>query len=117
MQTKKPSAISLFAGGGGLSLGIGQAGFETIFATDVETSSRETFAHNMPKVPFWQGDIRRLTQDLLKGFLNGKTVDLVVGVRLAKDFLLSEIRIQVTREIAFFGASSEWWSGLRLHAF
>lgn len=73
------AAVSLFAGGGGLCLGTEMAGFETVFATDVEASSRETFARNSPDIPFWEGDIRRLTREHLKGSLAGRKIDLVVG--------------------------------------
>jgi len=76
---KKPTAISLFAGGGGMTLGFAQAGFETIFASDIEQSSAKTFAHNWPEKPFFNGDIRRLTRSKLEDYLAGKKVDLVVG--------------------------------------
>ena len=76
---RKLAALSLFAGGGGLSLGLESAGFETVFATDVAHSSQETFALNFPGVPFWEGDIRRLTQDHLRKYVAGRKIDLVVG--------------------------------------
>jgi len=79
LHPRKLSSISLFAGGGGLSLGVERAGFETVFATDIEGSSRQTFERNSPDVTFWEGDIRRLTQDHLKKFLAGRRIDLVVG--------------------------------------
>jgi DNA (cytosine-5)-methyltransferase 1 len=76
---KKPTAISLFAGGGGMTLGMAQAGFETIFASDIEDSSAKTFAHNWPGKPFFNGDARRLTRSKLEEYLAGQKVDLVVG--------------------------------------
>ncbi|MBB2486825.1 DNA cytosine methyltransferase [Mitsuaria sp. WAJ17] len=75
----KPTAISLFAGGGGMTLGIEQAGFESIFATDIEQSSAATFSQNWPNKQFFHGDIRRLTRDKLEAYLEGKRVDIVVG--------------------------------------
>jgi DNA (cytosine-5)-methyltransferase 1 len=75
----KPTAISLFAGGGGMTLGVAEAGFETIFATDIESSAAQTFAHNWPDMPFFHGDVRRLTRDRLDKYLGGRKVDLVVG--------------------------------------
>jgi DNA (cytosine-5)-methyltransferase 1 len=77
--TRKPTAISLFAGGGGMTRGIEDAGFETLFATDVERSSGTTFAHNFPEVPFIVGDIRRITRLQIEEAIGGRGVDLVVG--------------------------------------
>lgn len=71
--------ISLFSGGGGLTLGARAAGFRTLFATDIESSAAKTFELNLPKVPFFHGDIRRLTRDKLESYLDGAKVDLVVG--------------------------------------
>lgn len=76
---KKPTAISLFAGGGGMTLGIAKAGFDTIFASDIEASSAKTFQHNWPEKPFFHGDIRHLTREKLNSYLGGREVDLVVG--------------------------------------
>ncbi|GAB1348042.1 DNA cytosine methyltransferase [Ignavibacteriales bacterium] len=41
--------ISLFAGAGGLDLGFQQAGFETIWANEFDSSIWETFAYNFPE--------------------------------------------------------------------
>ncbi len=76
---KKLTTISLFAGGGGMTLGIGKAGFDTLFATDVEPSAAATFRHNLPHVPFYLGDVRRLSKEHLEKAIKGKKVDLVVG--------------------------------------
>lgn len=76
---RKPTSISLFAGGGGMTLGMRAAGFHTLFATDIEKSAADTFAHNMPDVPFFHGDVRRLTRDKLQSYLNEEAVDVVVG--------------------------------------
>ncbi|MEJ7934463.1 DNA cytosine methyltransferase [Sphingobium sp. AN558] len=73
------SAVSLFAGGGGLTLGIEKAGFESAFATDFEPSSAKTFARNLRDVPFFLGDIQRLTRGELEETLRGRQIDLVVG--------------------------------------
>lgn len=74
-----PTAISLFAGGGGMSLGLAQAGFQTIFATDVESSSSQTFGYNFPDVPFAAADIQRLTRSEIEAVIGDRKVDLVAG--------------------------------------
>jgi DNA (cytosine-5)-methyltransferase 1 len=76
---RKPTAISLFAGGGGMTLGLEQAGFETLFATDVEPSAGKTFSHNFPEVPFLVSDIRRMSRTQLEHAVGGRQIDLVAG--------------------------------------
>ena len=42
MDITKPRVISLFSGAGGLDIGFEQAGFRTVFATDVWDIACET---------------------------------------------------------------------------
>ncbi|HIC7213694.1 DNA cytosine methyltransferase [Burkholderia stabilis] len=79
LNMKKLTSISLFAGGGGMTLGVEQAGFDTLFATDIEPSAASTFERNLPRVPFHLGDVRRLTREKLLKQLGSKKVDFVVG--------------------------------------
>ncbi|MEJ1386567.1 MAG: DNA cytosine methyltransferase [Candidatus Sedimenticola sp. (ex Thyasira tokunagai)] len=44
----KPTAISLFCGAGGCSLGFKQAGYNILFATDHDKSAIETYKDNFP---------------------------------------------------------------------
>jgi DNA (cytosine-5)-methyltransferase 1 len=76
---KKFTSISLFAGGGGMTLGLDKAGFETIFATDCEPSAGNTFRHNWPRTNFFLGDIRRLSREELKRATGDRHVDIVIG--------------------------------------
>ena len=45
--TYKPRVVSLFSGCGGLDLGFEKAGFEIVFANDIEKSVKETYAFNL----------------------------------------------------------------------
>lgn len=47
----KPTAISLFAGAGGCSLGFGQAGYDVRFATDIDADAVEFYRRNFPGTP------------------------------------------------------------------
>ena len=76
---KNLTTISLFAGGGGMTLGTSAAGFETLFATDMKPSAEQTFRQNFPDLPFFAGDIRNLTRDRLEKTIAGRKVDLIVG--------------------------------------
>lgn len=77
--TKRLTAISLFAGGGGMTIGLERAGFRTLFATDIEPSSGETFGQNLPEIPFAVRNIQRVTREDIMAATNGKPVDLVAG--------------------------------------
>jgi DNA (cytosine-5)-methyltransferase 1 len=86
-MTYKPTCIDLFAGCGGLSLGLNLAGFETLLYSEINKDASATFAANHPGVPA-VGDVYKLTQkngELLKQYLalwhkrGIKKVDLVCG--------------------------------------
>lgn len=48
VRETRPLAVDLFVGGGGLSLGLEQAGFRVILAADSDLRSVETHQHNFP---------------------------------------------------------------------
>jgi DNA (cytosine-5)-methyltransferase 1 len=78
-ESGPPRAICLFAGGGGLHLGLHRAGFSTVFATDLRSEAARTFARNFPDVVFHEGDVRRLTPAKVDALVAGHAVDLVAG--------------------------------------
>jgi DNA (cytosine-5)-methyltransferase 1 len=78
-ESRKLRCVCLFAGGGGLHLGLSQAGFETVFATDIEPCSAETFRANFPAIPFHLGDIRRLDRQKVEALTGEQKIDLVAG--------------------------------------
>lgn len=46
-ENQKPRIISLFSGCGGMDLGFKKAGFEIVYANDIETSVKSTYEHNL----------------------------------------------------------------------
>lgn len=78
-EGERLNAIALFAGGGGLSLGMEQAGFKILFATDIEDSSARTFNLNRPDIPFIKKDIRRIERPEVDQLTAGRHVHLVIG--------------------------------------
>lgn len=74
------SAIDIFAGAGGLSLGLHQAGFEVLFANDIDPAAARTYSCNFPgRVEL--GDIADLgANDVLRiAGLSAGECDLLVG--------------------------------------
>ena len=55
------TAIDLFCGCGGLTLGLKQAGFAVVAAVDLASLAVKTYVANHPEVHVWQLDIRRLS--------------------------------------------------------
>ena len=48
MTSKRPTAVDLFCGAGGMSLGFEQAGIEVVAAFDIEQRNVETYSANFP---------------------------------------------------------------------
>jgi DNA (cytosine-5)-methyltransferase 1 len=74
--------VSLFAGCGGLDLGLEQAGFTVVLAVDNWARAAESYAANRPDTPFYQGSVTDLTAPMMKAISKGetaKTVDLLAG--------------------------------------
>lgn len=75
----KLSAIDLFSGAGGLTVGLKRAGFQVVAAVEIDRSSVNTYKANHPEVHVFHGDIRKVKgSDLLKR-AGLKSVDIVAG--------------------------------------
>src|SRR3990167_2625313 len=62
-QENAPTAISLFAGCGGSSLGYSIAGFRELLAVEWDRNAIDTFHLNFPDIEIYTGDICSLTVD------------------------------------------------------
>ena len=88
VQTKKspanplsPTAISLFAGAGGCSLGFRQAGYDVRFATDIDRDAVESYQRNFIGTPCEAADVRDLEPKALLnrvGLRSGE-LDILLG--------------------------------------
>ena len=68
------NVVSLFAGCGGLDLGFEQAGFNVIWANELERHCRSTYIRNHPKTEFVLGDICKIDPNSIPdcdGFIGG----------------------------------------------
>lgn len=73
--------IDLFAGCGGLSLGMEQAGFTTFFANEINENLFKTYLHNrnLTEEFYFKGDINDLNKNLKSYISKFTDVDLVCG--------------------------------------
>jgi DNA (cytosine-5)-methyltransferase 1 len=77
---KKYTSIDLFAGVGGISLGLEWAGFEILFANEFDTEIGQSFQNNFPAANVLIDDIRNINfKKLSDQFKIKKDVDLIVG--------------------------------------
>ena len=77
----KPTAISIFSGAGGCSLGFLQAGFDVRFATDVDRDAVESYRRNFAGTPCEAADVRDLGPEMLldrAGVRSGE-LDILLG--------------------------------------
>ncbi|MCK8493781.1 DNA cytosine methyltransferase [Spirosoma sp. RP8] len=72
-------AADLFAGCGGLTEGMHEAGFETVLAFELEPVAVQTYRMNHPGTEVIEGDIRNVDLESIKKKLNGQTLHLLAG--------------------------------------
>lgn len=96
---RKPTAIDLFCGCGGLTVGLKRAGFQVIGAVDVNPLSVKTYSANHPEVKVWTKDIRQLDPlELLEevGLKVGQ-LDLLAGCPPCQGFSTMRTRKKCVR--------------------
>lgn len=80
-----PTAIDLFAGAGGLSLGLRRAGFNVAAAVEVDPESANTYQANHPETKALVQDIRSVTAEDIRTIVNGP-LDLLAGCAPCQGF-------------------------------
>ena len=60
-MTRQLTAIEIFAGGGGLAVGLKKAGFQAIAAVELEPHAAATFKANHPEVQVFQQNIQEIS--------------------------------------------------------
>lgn len=89
---KKPMTIELFAGAGGLALGIEEAGFDTIGLIEFDKAASDTLKCNRPNWRVINDDIANISCLNLEEYFNIKKESLIYYqvVRLVKHFPMLE---------------------------
>jgi DNA (cytosine-5)-methyltransferase 1 len=80
-RSNKPIALSFFSGAMGMDIGLEQAGFQTLFASEIDNACRKTIAKNRPAIAL-VGDIRKFSPESVRkisGLSETDEIDLVVG--------------------------------------
>lgn len=72
MSRKSFTAVEIFSGGGGLAVGLREAGFETVAAVELEPHAAATFKANHPNVQVFRQDVRTVTGEMLESLAGGK---------------------------------------------
>lgn len=77
----KPTAISLFCGAGGCSLGFEQGGYNILFATDCDKAAVETYRTNFPETQCEEAKIEQVDFQALMGRfgLQQGDLDVLIG--------------------------------------
>ena len=88
MTMKRPLAIDLFAGAGGLSLGFEQAGFDLLAAVEIDPIHASVHKYNFPECVIFPQSVEKISgYDLLK-LAEDRPVDVVVGGAPCQGFSL-----------------------------
>jgi len=81
-RTRRPLAIDLFCGAGGLSLGFLQSGFNVVAGIDSNPINVATYSENFPKAKAIQADVFHLTGNeirRLSGIKSDEEIDVLIG--------------------------------------
>jgi DNA (cytosine-5)-methyltransferase 1 len=78
---RNPTAISLFAGAGGCSLGFQQASYDIRFAMDIDADAVESYKRNFSKTPCEVADIKEFNAEMLlqRAQLQPGELDILLG--------------------------------------
>lgn len=80
-NARKPVAIDLFAGAGGMTVGLKRAGFDVQAAVELEALAIETYFSNHSDVAVFRGDIRQIPPEAVLAWLGLEPgeLDLLAG--------------------------------------
>ena len=78
MNPGQLKAVEIFSGGGGLAVGLRDAGFETVAAVELEPHAAATFKANHPTVQVFRQDVRTVKGEMILP-LAGGSIDVLAA--------------------------------------
>lgn len=84
--------VDLFAGCGGLSQGLKEAGLKELFSIELEKPACDTLRKNFPESIVFEGDIEKVTEEEMDKATKGKKVHLVAGGPPCQGFSVAGLR-------------------------
>ncbi|APW47172.1 DNA cytosine methyltransferase [Rhodoferax antarcticus] len=97
MRKKQYTAIDLFSGAGGLTLGLKSAGFKVLAGVEISPIAASTYRANHPDIKLIECDIKNLSEtEILKGLkLKRGELDLLAGCPPCQGFSTQRTRNKV----------------------
>ncbi len=98
------SVVEIFAGAGGMALGLELAGFEAKAVLEIDKWACETLRHNRPNWNVIEDDINNIVEDGIKRYCNCKNIDLLSGGYPCQSFSYAGNRLGIedTRGTLFY---------------
>lgn len=79
MPDRKPTAVDLFCGAGGLTLGLKRAGFDVVVGVEAYPEIAKTYKANHPRTKLLVKDVRDVTGKEIFKLARRRKIDLVAG--------------------------------------